>query len=387
MLNPHNAIAAVTHPNPYPYYAALVADKPIYYDESLHLWIAASAKAVSEILTSDLCRVRPASEPIPRNLVGSSAGYIFAALVRMTDGDGHCPLKKAVSATLDTLDPAVVYETGLRHAKTLAADCIPDHVSDFAFSLPAYTVAELLGVPSQYLSSVAVWMADFVRCLSPISTSEQIKQGKQAADLLLNLFHRLLIEQQAKKNPTLLVLLSQILSQMAVSDSTLVLSNSIGFISQTYEATAGLIGNALIALAAQPDLQQELAADFNLMERFVDEVARFDSPVQNTRRFIVEDGMAAGQPMKAGDVILVLLAAANRDPAANSQPDQFDLYRQNSICFTFGSGIHACPGQSLAGIITQAALMDIIGSGLDAAALAKISAYRPSVNTRIPLFN
>lgn len=70
-------IASVTHPDPYPFYAALVDEKPLYYDEVLHLWIASSAEAVTDVLNSELCHARPAAEPIPRPLVGSIAGKIF----------------------------------------------------------------------------------------------------------------------------------------------------------------------------------------------------------------------------------------------------------------------------------------------------------------------
>ena len=104
MQFPRDPLAAVTHPDPYPYYASLVAERPFYRDEALGLWVASSAAAVTAVLTSDLCRVRPPAEPVPRALLGSPAGDIFGHLVRMNDGPGHCPFKQAVSATLDSVD-------------------------------------------------------------------------------------------------------------------------------------------------------------------------------------------------------------------------------------------------------------------------------------------
>src|SRR5436190_15342527 len=74
---PLNPIAAVTHPDPYPYYADLVARMPLYYDAELRLWIASSADAVTAVLTSDLCLVRPPTEPIPKALLGSASAEIF----------------------------------------------------------------------------------------------------------------------------------------------------------------------------------------------------------------------------------------------------------------------------------------------------------------------
>src|SRR5262245_47912129 len=102
--HPSNPIAAVTHPDPYPYYAELVAQRPIYYDPPLGCWVASSAEAVRSVLTSHLCRVRPTAEPVPAHIAGSPAGDIFRSLVRMNDGDHHRLYKQIVSSTLLSLD-------------------------------------------------------------------------------------------------------------------------------------------------------------------------------------------------------------------------------------------------------------------------------------------
>src|SRR5437870_763124 len=98
-----NPLTAATAQNPYPYYAKLVATRPLYYDQELGMWVASSAEVVAAVLGSQLCRVRPAAEPIPSALLGSPAGDIFGMLVRMNDGTAHCPLKSAVSATLASI--------------------------------------------------------------------------------------------------------------------------------------------------------------------------------------------------------------------------------------------------------------------------------------------
>ena len=85
---PQDPIAAVTHPDPYPYYADLAAHRPLYRDDALRLWVASSAAAVTAVLASDLCRVRPPAEPVPRALLGSPAGELFGHFVRMNDGPG-----------------------------------------------------------------------------------------------------------------------------------------------------------------------------------------------------------------------------------------------------------------------------------------------------------
>src|ERR1700687_4786116 len=97
MTVPRDPVAAVTHPDPYPYYADLVARRPLFRDDGLGLWIASSGAAVAAALTSERCRVRPLGEPVPVALIGSPAGDVFSRLVRMRDGAAHGPMKQAVS--------------------------------------------------------------------------------------------------------------------------------------------------------------------------------------------------------------------------------------------------------------------------------------------------
>ena len=109
-----------------------------------------------------------------------------------------------------------------------------------------------------------------------------------------------------------------------------------------------------MALGRHREARERLAADPDLLPAVLLEVLRHDPPVQNTRRFVARDGDVAGQGMREGDAVLVLLAAANRDPAANPAPERFDPCRQERRIFTFGAGIHACPGDALAIAIARA---------------------------------
>jgi cytochrome P450 len=108
--------------------------------------------------------------------------------------------------------------------------------------------------------------------------------------------------------------------------------------------------------------------------------------VQNTRRFIAADGTLGGARMAAGDAVLVLLAAANRDPAANPEPDRFDPLRLAPRMFTFGAGAHVCPGERLAIAIARAGVERLLAAGAALEPLAGPTTYRASANGRIPLF-
>jgi cytochrome P450 len=365
---PSNPIAAVTHPDPYPYYADLVATRPFHHDAGLALWVAASGPAVTAALSSDLARVRPPAEPVPSGLTGSPAGEIFRHLVRMNDGATHRRLKPGVSAKLAMLDPVRVSEQAGTWARHLARELDPaghgKRVADFAFRLPVYTVAALLGVAPDALAPAAAWVGDFVGCLAPTATPEQVERGKSAAGELTRLFCALMRREEL--------------------DATV--ANSIGYLSQAYEATAGLIGNTLVALGRHAELRARLGAEPSLLRPVVREVVRHDPPVQNTRRFIAGDGVVAGQALRAGDALLVVLAAANRDPSLNPHPNRFDPQRPDRQAYTFGFGAHACPGEALATAIAEAGVACLLAVGVEPERLVERVTYRPSANTRIPLF-
>lgn len=380
---PRDPVAAVIHPDPYPYYAELVAQRPLYRDDALGLWVASSAQAVTAVLMSELGRVRPAAEPVPTALLGSPAAGIFRHLMRMIDGGAHDAAKHAVSATLQALDPVRFAEDAARWADRLVGEL---SLQDFVFDLSVHVVGGLLGVPSARLRETARWMSQFVGCLAPASTAEQIERGKHAAGHLLELGRALLADEDASGDGLFPVLARQA-RRAGVDGTDAVVANGIGLMSQAYEATAGLIGNTLLALAMRPGVHQDVTADPRLLTPVVREVLRHDPPVQNTRRFLARNGSVAGQEMAEGDAVLVVLAAANRDPMANPLPETFDVGRADRRLFTFGVGAHACPGENLAVTIAQAGVAALLASRLDISALPARLTYRPSGNARIPLFD
>lgn len=383
---PIDPLAAVTHPDPYPYYAHLAAHRPLYRDADLGLWVASGADAMTAVLTSDRCRVRPPTEPVPAALRGTPAGTVFGHLVRFNDGAGYCPFKRAVSAALDSIAAARVAEQSRTWARVLADEIDPardpGRLARFAFHLPIYVTASLLGIPAPLLPRTAAWAGDFARCLAPGSGPAQAARGAVAAGQLLTMFRAL---PPTFPDDSLLAILAREARRVGREDAEIIVANGIGFLFQAYDATAGLIGNTLVALASHPEVYARVVAEPGLLGGVIDEVLRSDPPIQNTRRFVAGDGEIAGQEMRAGDAILVVLAAANRDPSANPHPARFDIARTDRRIFTFGAGAHACPGASLAVTIARAGVAQLLASGDGPARLSLPVTYRPSHNARIAL--
>src|SRR6202035_3402411 len=276
--------------------------RPLSRDEALGLWVAAGAGAVTAVLASELCRVRPAAEPVPRALLGSPAGEVFRHLVRMTDGPGHCPLKRAVAAALSSIDGPRTAAAARESARLLLEDLAPRRSSgpvaggallDLAFRLPVHTVGSLLGVPRRELDETAGWVSDFAGCLAPAADPAAVERGKVAAGHLLDRFRRPLQERDAGGG--LLAALAGEAARAGLDDPDAVTANAVGFLFQAYEATAGLLGNTLRALAAPAAALAAVKADPGRLRDAVQEVLRHDPPVQNTRRFLARSGVVAGR--------------------------------------------------------------------------------------------
>jgi cytochrome P450 len=368
-----DAIIAATHPDPYPYYTQLRAEGGLVFHQRLNLWVASSARSVAAVLAHPDCHVRPPHEPVPKAIVGGMAGAVFGELMRMNDGERQrCP-RSSIQPGLALVD--------LDEVKTLIAARLitPDAegLHNAMFRGPVCVIAALLGFSPAQGRIISALTADFVACLSPLSDQAQLAAAHSAAEQLNGYFTELLDDPHNRS--ALLAGIRQCFAATEATPQTLI-ANLIGLFSQTYDATAGLIGNTLLALIRDPALPRHSKH----IDDLIAETQRFYPPVQNTRRFVAAPCEIDGVRMNTGDVILVVLASANRDPQLNDNPDVFTLDRPDRRSFTFGAGGHHCPGQVLAMEISAATVREVLAVKLD---LERLSwEYRRSVNGRVPLF-
>ncbi|MFF4695189.1 cytochrome P450 [Streptomyces chattanoogensis] len=357
---PATPSTAATHPDPYPFYADLVAHRPFGHDSDSGLWVAAGASAVSAVLADPACRVRPPTEPVPCGILGTPAGEVFGELVRMTDGAPQMRRKQVLLAALRTITEERVVALAAEQAGS-ATDW-----TDLQFGVPVRVVAALLGLAGDIPGEAARLIGEFVRCIPASATAGDQAAAAAAATRLRDLLGPYVRAGSGGLTGELV----RLAARDDRPESAPLLANMIGLLSQTYDATAGLIGNTLLALARHgpPD---DLPA-------FVAEVARHDAPIQNTRRFVATPTTIAGHEVPAGSAILLLLAAANRDPAANPDPHAFRPGRADPRVFTFGQGAHRCPGRAMAAAITLGVTATVTGT-------PSHEGYRPSPNARIPV--
>ncbi len=363
---PADALAAATHGDPYPYYSQLAQERGLYHDDALGLWVASSAAAVTAVLTHPASQVRPPEEPVPHALAGTPAGEIFRHLVRMTDGAGHCALKGAVRAAHQGLDApsasAAAERWAARLANELQAVEDPSRLTGLAFAVPVRVVMGLLGVSEGHAVECEADVAALCDAFLPGAKGEALDKAQRAV-------------------PRLMVLLQNapVVAALSVAGAPSALANAVGMLTQTRDATAALINATLLALRRRPELSLDVPG-------LLAEVARFDAPVQNTRRFLAEPARLAGVDLPARARVLVLLASANRDPSVNPDPHLFWPGRLAPQLFTFGVGTHACPGARLAVAIAYGAVAGLLAAGVCPDRLES-AAFHPSLNCRMPVFS
>ncbi|PHV26017.1 cytochrome [Janthinobacterium sp. BJB426] len=359
VADPADPFLAVTHAAPYDYYRRLADGPPLRFEASLDCWLATGAAGVQAVLAHPACRVRPPDLAVPHNLAGTPCGAIFAELVRMNEGERHAVPKQVLARALGQVDLGRLQEQVAR----LAGDRVPvsaDQLNDAIFQLPLFAMADLLGFAPAQWPALAGWTRAFVACLSPLSNAGQLAGAQVAADALLEGFAALLREGNARPDS----LLASIVTEADAMGSGM-LANLVGLLSQTCDATAGLLGNAIAALRAQPDLLPSLRAAPQRWPAMLREVSQRDPAIHNTRRYTADAVELHGVRVPAGQMIVVVLASA-----CDAQ-------------FGFGHGRHGCPGQSIALTIATACLQ----AWTDALEGMPLRwEYLPSLNARIPVF-
>lgn len=355
---PAHAIAAVTHPDPYPYYRQLRETRPLYADEGLQLWVASSQAVIAEALHHPALQVRPPGEPVPAALQGTAAGEVFARLVRMTDGAFHAAHKPAVVQATQRWTLADV----ARACEAAAADLQPRLGPNALMGwLPVQTLARLLAVPEGDLDATCGRVQQFVEGIAAGAPEAAVALASDAAGMLMA-------------------------QGIAAGLDAVQAANRIALMQQALDATAGLLGHTALMRARHPQLATLASGSRPAMRAFVAEVERHQAPIQNTRRYAAQALQLAGQTLEKGQGVLLVLASGNRDPAWNPAPDLFDPERAGRRSLGFGAGVHGCPGEMIAIEIVAAYACWAGAGGRFDSYFGRHTGVRPLGNARIPVF-
>jgi cytochrome P450 len=248
------------------------------------------------------------------------------------------------------------------HALLDAAPAAPfDVIAGLAYPLPLNAICEMFGLPVEDRPKITTWS----RC---ISKNFDFLAGRRSRDEQLLLrsafldFRRYLRDavEQRRQSPG-----DDLLSRLMRADDTGdrlsekdIVWTALGLLVTGHETTVSTVGHGAVALVDHPEWRDSVARDDAFADSFVEEVLRYDSPVQTTLRVAARDLSIGGVDVHAGAVILVLLGAANRDPDQFRDPDTFDVHRANNRThLAFGGGPHYCVGATLGRLETRIAMV------------------------------
>jgi cytochrome P450 len=360
--------------NPYPIYQKLHEESPIFWSEIARAWIVTPFDEVERGLDGDDLfnqserMTKASSHLLPEQL--ATLPHILTNLsnwIVFKDPPGHTRLRRLISKSFTPRSIAAFEPKIEKIVSNLLNQAMSKEVfnlvDDFSFQLPSIVICELLGIPLEKQWDLKHWsdgVAGFTA--SARITTEQAQHAedvaREAEEYLMELFVEL------RRNPNE-GLLSKILNAPKdESGDSLTDKEIVGLTIQLFfagfETTEGLIGNMVLALLNNPDQEELLRSDFELIPAAVEETLRFDSSIQKQSRVASVDLEILGQQVKKDDYVHFMIGAANRDPRKFSEPDTFDIARTDAANISFGHGIHFCIGAPLARLEAKIALRQLL---------------------------
>jgi cytochrome P450 len=253
-----------------------------------------------------------------------------------------------------------------------------DLIETLAAPLPAIVIAELLGVPAADHRQFKSWAAEIVASLGRPTIDPQRAGAVPAFQKLFAYLGEIIAERRREPRDDLISAMVQAQEENdALTDSELLATSNLLLIAG-HETTTNLIGNGTLALLREPQELERLRREIDLLPTAVEELLRYDGPVQATVRVACEDVEIGSQIIEEGALILVGIGAANHDPEVFEEPERLDLGRDPNPHLGFGFGAHFCLGAPLARLEGEIALRAIVARFPNLELVDEAPRYRPN---------
>lgn len=351
--------------DPYPMYHRLRAEDPVHHSP-LGFWVLTRYPDVMAMLRDP----RLIKEPIAAFVAARFGMAVPPGLgLSMLDRDppDHTRLRGLVSKAftpraLERLRPEIqqIVDGLLDEVEARGS---MDLVEEFAYPLPVRVICEMLGVPVKDHERFKAWGLDIARGLDAIMLPPDSEVGQRSVSgrrALADYFRGLIAERRAAPRDDMLSALIAAEEAGDKLNEEELLATCILLLVAGHETTVNLIGNGTLALLRHPDQLRKLRERPGLIGTAVEELLRFDGPVQRTARIPSEDVTIGGQTIGKGEMVMPFLGAADRDPTQFPDPDRLDITRADNRHIAFGMGIHFCLGAPLARMEGQIAINTLL---------------------------
>lgn len=357
--------------DPYPTYARLRRESPIFHHPTWDLTFFARHADISAILRDrrfgrDIRHAVPAGEidPVVFDRIYPSHLPSWTALVRDSFIDleppRHTRIRRLVQSAFTRRASesyrARLVETADRSLAAAIEQGRMEAIADYATPIPLTMIAELLGVPGADQPRLVAWSHAIIRVFDQGCTETEGAAAETAIVEFVGYLADLLADRRARPRTDLVTALAQAeIDGDRLTDQELI-ATCILILNAGHEATVQAIGNSLLALSRHRDEYHRLRGDPGLVPTAAAELLRYDTPLQMFERWVLEDLVWGDIDLTRGRKVGLLFGSANRDPARFDQPDRLRLDRLDNPHVSFGAGIHHCVGAPLALIELEVAI-------------------------------
>jgi pimeloyl-[acyl-carrier protein] synthase len=372
--------------DPYPTYDRLRAEDPVHHSP-LGFWVLTRYDDVVSVLRDPRFAKEAIASFVAARFGVPTPGMGLSMLDR--DPPDHTRLRGLVSKAFT---PRVV-ERLRPHIQQIVDGLVDraagagsmDLIEEFAYPLPVIVICEMLGVPVADHERFKGWGLDIARGLDSVMLppdSEVHRRSMAARHALSDYFRALIAERRAAPRDDML---SGLIAAEEAGDTLSedeLLATCILLLVAGHETTVNLIGNGTLALLRHPGQLRRLRENPELIGTAVEELLRYDGPVQRTARIPSADVTIAGHKIDKGEMVMPFIGAADRDPVQFPDPNRLDITRADNRHIAFGWGIHFCLGAPLARVEGQIAISTLVRRFPNLALATDEPEYRQSLTLR-----
>ncbi|MCH7894129.1 MAG: cytochrome P450 [Proteobacteria bacterium] len=348
--------------NPYPTYARLREQNPIFHSAEFGLTFFTRYRDIANLLADKrlgrtLSHVMsPEEKGAKHRRENWQATPAYSRFVRVnlleTEGPDHVRLRRLLAKAINARRIG-----GLRRRIELLVDELLDgiaehkeidFIADLAVPLPVHVISEMLGWPAEERHRLRPWSAAIVRLYEKDHNAEDVLRAEAATQEFAGMLGELADRRRSDPKDDLISAFALLESDGDTLSADELIASCMMLLNAGHEAVVNSAGNGLLALLRHPEQRQRLQRDPSMITTAIEEMLRYDSPLQFFHRFALADMEYGGFEFRKGDTLGLLYGSANRDPAAFEHADTFDIARDPNQHLAFGLGPHFCLGSPLA---------------------------------------
>lgn len=367
LLSLSNLLRPEIRANPYPLYHQIRATDPVHWDEPMGFWVLTGySDIVAALRDSRFSKAQGMATALnrmeePGRTTARPLYRMFSKQMLYADAPYHTKLRGLVNKAFT---PRIV-ERMRAHIEQIIDELLDgvqkdgrmDVIRQFAYPLPMTVISEMLGFPAAERDQFKKWSDDFMAILGVVRQApERMQQARQSLIQFSDYLSLMQAEYHLQPRDDLLGALFTVEEEGQMLDHEELVANSLLLLAAGHETTTNLIGNGLLALLRHPDEMQKLKDNPALISTASEELLRYDNLVQIVWRMATEEIELDGRQIGPGQLVNLMIGAANRDPAQFPEPDRLDLTRFENRHIGFGLGIHFCLGAALARLEGQLAI-------------------------------